>query len=112
MKILQIVAAHVNQGDEPAVYGLGDDGMLYEWVAYFDPQTGQETEYRALTEEEKQPNLPRPWNVRVIDGVQSVPTGNYKTTYRDGWTAGWRCLGNKISKPIIHPEDPTRAERS
>ena len=111
MKIIQIVAAHIEQGSEPCVYGLGDDGMLYEWCVDFQPMKGQEAEYVPWTEPDDK-SKPRPWNIRTVDNVLCVPSSKYKDTFRDGWTAGWKCLGNQMSKPVCHPEDPTRAERS
>jgi len=36
----------------------------------------------------------------------------WQDTYIDGCTAGWEPLSMSISKPVPHPKDPTKAERS
>lgn len=99
MRIIQIVGGGVtSEGDEGTVYGLGDDGGLYEFwsghkptvtkVAVQNPQGGWKKDEKGFTV--------------------------YDPRYVDGATRGWKlvCTSDARSTSIPHPEDPTRHERS
>lgn len=99
MRIIQIVGGGVtSDGDEGTVYGLGDDGNLYEFVAGYKP---------GLTQ------------IAIKDPVSGWKKDErgftvYEPHYTDGATRGWKlvCASDTLSTLIPHPEDPTRHERS
>jgi hypothetical protein len=110
MKIVQICAAHVEQGAEPCLYGLGDDGHLYEWIPEMNPQKTKEP----VTEDVPEDELAKvPWKIaakrQVVDPITKQML--WKDKFIDGCTGGWKDLGTSMSKKVPHPEDPTRNER-
>ena len=112
MKILQIVAAHYEQGSEPAVYGLGDDGNLYEWVcemrACQNRVQAMELVPPELLEERRTYgyNLNedgRPVRAKTVDGKAVL-----EDKFTNGRTEGWELKGHQMSKVVPHVNDPKR----
>jgi len=100
MKIIQIIGGGCDQeGNEAGVFGLGDDGNLYEFCNELKPRI----ESKYIPDPEK-------------PGSYKMEGSHYLTTliYHDGFSRGWRLVATSDvrSKPITHPEDPTRHERS
>lgn len=99
MRIIQIVGGGITSaGDGGTVYGLGDDGNLYEFESGYKPYITK---------------------VGVKDPVSGWKKDEqgfivYESSYTDGMTRGWKlvCASDTRSTLIPHPEDPTRHERS
>lgn len=86
MKIIQLMAGNADDGH--SLYGLGDDGSLYEF-------------YYAQV-------------ARKHDVYNANGNGSLEVKFVDGNTAGWKllCATGVMTKVIPHPDDPTKCERS
>ena len=102
MKILQIVAAHYEQGSDPAVYGLGDDGNLYEWVCALKATQNRVQALELVPLELlKEPRtyhytlneFGNPVRAKIIDGKAVL-----EDKFVNGRTEGWELKGHQMSK--------------
>lgn len=94
MKIIQLLTGQDGEGH--VLYGLGDDGCVYESWTRTEPRIT----FRKATRAE-------------LDADSSRETKGVKV-YKDGNTGGWRLLvtSDSRAKVMPHPDDPTRCERS
>lgn len=85
MKIIQIMSCDGN------LHGLGDDGTLYRFRHAREPWKHDTECYKSI----------------VSGAIIKSPH------YSDGCTAGWvkLCDPGVMSKPVPHPDDPTKCER-
>jgi hypothetical protein len=131
MRIVQIATAHIEQGSEPCLYGLGDDGKVYEYRIALKPLKSKDSYYEEVMMPVPEPVNPAqvasPWQRAVEPMLIPAPAPGgfiqqaamvkktelrYRDKFTDGWTEGWHPLEMGMSKIICHPEDPTRHERS
>lgn len=96
MKIIQILAGQ--EDESHLLYGLGDDGALYEFHYAMEPIK------RLVSAVAKTKRM------AVDDLVEPPPV---QVRYNDGSTLGWKllCPSGQMAKPVPHAEDPTRCER-
>lgn len=92
MKIIQLLTGQDGEGH--VLYGLGDDGCVYESWTRQEPR-----------------RVPTKKMSKEYPLGQALPDS---FTYKDGNTGGWRLLltSDSRAKVMPHPDDPTRCERS
>jgi hypothetical protein len=134
MKMIQIYMSH---GPDQELFGLGEDGVVYVYTRARPPYMNQEPQYRPIPRAEweiqKQQQAQQSaielqyhdWQARhpfraleigelnkVLGSHDMLSFQGYQNRYIDGATEGWTPLNMVLSKPIPHPDDPTKCERS
>jgi hypothetical protein len=118
MKIIQILAGQ--DGDDHVLYGLSDDGSLYEFNYATEPRkTAVGAGHSKVGRSPARLSTPvtplkDPNSVAARDMLESIADPQpveYK--YRDGCTQGWKlvCSPGVMAKPVPHADDPSRCER-
>jgi hypothetical protein len=120
MKIIQILAGQ--DGDDHVLYGLSDDGSLYEFNYATEPKKVAVSAGHSKGRISREPArfstpvtpLKDPNSVAARDMLEAIADpqpAEYK--FRDGSTLGWKlvCSPGVMAKPVPHADDPSRCER-
>jgi hypothetical protein len=106
MKIIQMLAG---QEDESHIlYGLAEDGSLYEFTYATEARKVQRFGKPA-----PKATLRDPASVAARDMLEAVANPSPEYRFHDGSTQGWKlvCAPGVMAKPVPHDDDPSKCER-